>query len=55
MKIQFKPRYQVRKVLRNGEILVWDFKEERVVVMTARMWEARSGFLMLVVNGEIIP
>ncbi len=53
--IQFKPQYKIHKILRNGEYLVWDLKYNEVVVMTQSMWECRKGFLMLVVNGEIIP
>ena len=52
--IRFIDRYELRKVLRNGEVLVWDFKEKEMVLMTTEFWEARKNFLLLEVDGQIL-
>lgn len=52
--IKLKPRYEFR-TQDDKYVHAYDHKERVVKIMTHGEWEARKGFLMLIVNGEIVP
>lgn len=52
--IRFKPRY-VKKEEDDTHVLAYDYKTGQSTLFTKHEWEAKKGFLMLVINGEIIP
>jgi hypothetical protein len=52
--IQFKPRYVAHDV-NCTHVLAYDNKTGKEVLFTKFEWEAKKGFLMMVINGEIVP
>ena len=54
MKIKLKPQF-VKKDEDDKHVLAFDYKTGKTILFTQFQWEVKKGFLMLVVNGEIVP